>query len=90
MFTADKIGSARVYVKDDPDCFLLHPDCYEALKSAWMKGEAFFVGKDVYGDESVVKLGAVIFISRGTPETARLAREEAREVKRAEAFDSGN
>jgi hypothetical protein len=72
-----------VWCKEDPDAFLLHPDCYAPLKTAWMNGEAFFTGRDAYGDEVIVKLGQVVAISRATPEAMAEAAEDAKADKLA-------
>lgn len=76
-----EIGCCRVWVREDSDAFLLHPDCYEALKLAWMRGEAFFTGRDCYEDELTIKLGAVVAISRATPEAMANAAADAKADK---------
>ena len=72
-----EIGVCRVWVRDDDSSFHFHPDCYDALKAAWMRGEAFFEGRDCYDEALVVKLGAVVCISRGTPEHMAEASADA-------------
>ena len=73
-----EIGCTRIWTRDDPNAWLLHPDHYEYIKAAWMRGEAFYIGTDCYGDEMVVKLGAVIVISLATPEAMAAANEDAK------------
>lgn len=82
-----EIGITRVWLKEDSDAYHVHPDCYADFKAAWMKGEAFFVGKDTYGDELVIKLGSVTAISRATPEAMKQAYEDAEADRKARALD---
>lgn len=81
-----EIGVCRVWCKEDPDAFHLHPDHYLPLKAAWMRGEAFYVGTDAYGDEMTVKLGNVVMISHGTPEHMAQAAAEAEADKLKDAI----
>lgn len=81
-----EIGVARVWVKDDENAFHFHPDLYESLKAAWMHGETFYEGVDVYGDLLVVKLAAVVAISRGTPEHMAEAHADAEADKLRESL----
>jgi hypothetical protein len=74
---SSEIGCCRVWCKDDPSAYLLHPRHYEALKAAWMRGEAFYEGDDCYGEEMVVKLGHVVVISLATPAAMALADADA-------------
>ena len=74
---AEQIGICRVWVKEDSDSFHFHPDCWEPLKAAWMRGEAFFEGRDPYDDVLVMKLGAVVAMSQGTPEHMAEAAADA-------------
>lgn len=78
-----EIGVCRVWCKEDPNAYLLHPDCYGPLKAAWMRGEAFFTGRDCYGDEMVVKLGQVVVISHATPNAMAEAAEDNKADKLA-------
>jgi hypothetical protein len=83
----DDIGLTRVWLKEDPDSYHMHPELYEKLKAAWMEGKAFFVGYDCYGDELIIKLGGVVAISKGTPENMALARKDFNANKKKEMFE---
>jgi len=72
----DEIGCTQVWMKEDPDSFQLHPGCYDSLRAAWMKGEAFFEGRDCYDEVVTIKLGQVVAISHSTPEVRRQARAD--------------
>jgi hypothetical protein len=63
-------------MKEDPDAFQLHPDCYAVLRDAWKNGVAFFETTDCYGEPVTVKLGQVVAISRSSPEVRRQVRED--------------
>jgi hypothetical protein len=87
IMRGDDIGLTRVWLKEDPDPCHIHPELYDKLKSAWMKGEAFFEGYDCYGDEMVIKLGGVVAISKGTPENMAKARADFHANKKKEMFE---
>lgn len=78
---SSEIGCCRVWCKEDPQAYLLHPDEYPSLKAAWMHGETFYTGKDTYGDEMVVKLATVCVISHATPEAMAAADADAKADK---------
>lgn len=82
---SSEIGCCRVWCRDDPGAYIFHPDCYDALKAAWMKGEAFFTGTDCYGDEITIKLGAVIVVNHATPEAMAAADRDAKADNLTEA-----
>lgn len=72
----DEIGAVRVWLKEDGSAFVLHPDCYDEIRAAWMDGEAFYTGRDCYDEPVTLRLGQVVAISRTTPEKQRQARED--------------
>ena len=83
---SDEIGSARVWVKEDPDCFALHPDCYDGLLRDWLAGAAFYTGPDLYGDETTIKLGQVVAVTRATPGAMAARRADAEADHQREAL----
>lgn len=64
---AHEIGHVKVWLRDDPEGFLLHPECYSDLKHAWTMGETFYTAKDHYGAPITLKLGAITAIGLSTP-----------------------
>jgi hypothetical protein len=72
----NEIGCCRVWLKEDPDSFILHPRYYEDLKRAWMAGETFFTAKDCYESEVIIRLAAVVAITITTPETIAVWAED--------------
>lgn len=75
-------------MKDDSDTsFALHLDEYPALKKAFMAGEAFFIGRDLYGDEVVIRLPGIVAISRNTPEAAAEFNAERKRTAAEEALE---
>ncbi len=82
----DEIGATKVWMRADEQAFVLHPDDYERLKAEWMRGAAFFVGTELYGDEVVLKLGNVVGIVRMTPSATAEWRAEKKAAEAQEAI----
>lgn len=74
---SEEIGCVRLWAKEDPNAFLLHPDLWADVRQAWMNGETFFEGRDCYDDLMVVKLSAIVVISLATPKAMAEAGEDA-------------
>lgn len=51
-----------------------------------MDGQAFFTGRNAYGDEVVLKVNAVILIQRSTPECVAQWKKEKAEEEKEEAL----
>ena len=71
----------RVWLREDNEAFMLHPDHFEPLKAAWMGGATFYIGSDCYGDEIVLKLATIAAISHGTPEAMNQAEADSETYK---------
>ncbi len=71
-----EIGACRVWLKEDQDAFSLHPSEYERLKYEFMAGGAFFVGRELYGDEIVIKLSSVVAILHVSPEAVTMSAND--------------
>lgn len=72
----DEIGCVQVWMRDDPDAFSLHPECYEPLREAWMRGEAFFTTRDCYDGPVTLKLGNVVAVALSTPAIRSQVRDD--------------
>ena len=83
----DEIGCTQIYLKEDPDPFQLHPDEYSKVREAWMKGEAFYTGRDCYGEAVTLKLGQVVAISESTAAVRAQAREDRKTDKMRDGDD---
>lgn len=75
MARRHEIGQMRVWCRGDGASWTLHPDGYDGLRSAWMRGESFWTGADLYGAMVTVKLGEVVAVGRCSPES--VAEHEA-------------
>lgn len=84
----DEIGCVQVWMREDPDAWNLHPECYEPLREAWMRGEAFFTTRDCYDCPVTIKLGQVVGIALSTPEVRRQVREDRAADKLRESGDA--
>lgn len=69
-------GYTAAYVKGGEACCALDPAEYPALLDAWMRGAAFFTGRDFHGDEITVKLGQIEAVLLNTPEGMAASRAE--------------
>jgi len=83
---SDEIGCTHVWLKEDSDSFQLHPDCYEALRSAWMKGESFFEGRDTYDEPVTIKLGQIVAMSL----SSAAVRQQVRTDRAADKLRDGD
>lgn len=70
-----EIGYAAAWSKTEGS-YAFHPSEYDALKTAWMKGAAFFTGQTLHGDECTVKLACVEAVMLYTPEGIASVRAE--------------
>jgi hypothetical protein len=84
----DEIGGASAWGRLDEGAYRLHPSEYERLKKEWMAGTAFFVGRDLYGDEIVLKLGSISAITRTTPAAIAERTAEQKTAAAEEALGS--
>lgn len=79
MTAWDDRGGIMVWMREEDRAFLVAPEYWELLLTAWMNGETFFAVKDLHDSNLVLKLGAVVAMSFSTPESVRLEREDDKE-----------
>lgn len=59
MRRADREGYCSVHMIDGSGRYLLTREHYEPVRTAWMRGEAFYTGRDCFGSPITIKLGRV-------------------------------
>ena len=80
----------KVWVKDDTSsAFFIDASEYATLRSDWMSGKAFWTGKNFYGAEITIKLGAVVAILLDSPASVAQADADRKEERRLNAIEGG-
>jgi hypothetical protein len=75
-------GACYAYSRADGSAYSFARSEFDALRTAWMKGEAFFTGTLLYGSTGTVKLGDIVAVVDSSAEhiLAGLADHRANEI----------
>jgi hypothetical protein len=71
-----ELGSTRVEVKGGGGSWVLPYEDYAEVSRAFVKGEAFYEGKTLYGGTVTIRLGDVSGIIQNAPETMAAVRAD--------------
>jgi hypothetical protein len=74
-----EIGAVRVWVRGDDEHYTMHPSQYQEIRAAWLRGDCFFEGQDLWGDTMIINLRNVVVISLATPDAIAEADDDRRD-----------
>lgn len=74
-------GFTVAFCKGTDMKYVLHRDCHDGLREAWMAGRSFHEVQDLYGDPLTIRLGDISAVGLCTPEGLARYEEEEQELK---------
>jgi hypothetical protein len=86
MTRLEQNGAVKA-IDRDGCVFQFAPEYYDELRTAFLGGKTFFQGRDLYGDELIIRLPGIVGLALITPEGNQRFETDEAELKARETLE---